>query len=66
VLTLREGRRREVRRMFAELGYDVIRLRRVRYGPIRLGDLPAGEWRELDERELNALRRVKRAGDDEG
>jgi 16S rRNA U516 pseudouridylate synthase RsuA-like enzyme len=52
--------------MFAELGYDVIRLRRVRYGPIRLGDLPAGEWRELDERELNALRRVKRAGDDEG
>jgi pseudouridine synthase len=66
VLTLREGRRREVRRMFAELGYDVIRLRRVRYGPIRLGDLPTGEWRELDERELDALRRVKRAGDDEG
>jgi pseudouridine synthase len=66
VLTLREGRKREVRRMFAELGYDVIRLRRVRYGPIRLGDLPAGEWRELDERELDALRRVKRAGDDKG
>jgi 23S rRNA pseudouridine2605 synthase len=66
VLTLREGRKREVRRMFAELGYDVIRLRRVRYGPIRLGDLPTGEWRELDERELAALRRVKRAGDDKG
>jgi 23S rRNA pseudouridine2605 synthase len=66
VLTLREGRKREVRRMFAELGYDVIRLRRVRYGPIRLGDLPTGEWRELDERELAALGRVKRAGDDKG
>jgi 23S rRNA pseudouridine2605 synthase len=66
VLTLREGRTREVRGMFAERGDDVIRLRRVRYGPIRLGDLPTGEWRELDERELAALGRVKRAGDDKG
>lgn len=64
VLTLQEGRKREVRRMFAELGYKVIRLRRVRYGPIRLGDLPTGEWRALDARELEALRRVKRAGQD--
>lgn len=66
VLTLREGRKREVRRMFAELGYDVKRLRRVRYGPIRLDELPSGEWRALDERELESLRRVKRLGDDKG
>lgn len=64
VLTLQEGRKREVRRMFAELGHNVLRLRRVRYGPIRLGDLPPGEWRALDERELAALRRVKLAGED--
>ncbi|HEX2166762.1 MAG TPA: pseudouridine synthase [Longimicrobiales bacterium] len=64
VLTLQEGRKREVRRMFAELGYRVVRLRRVRYGPIRLGDLHPGEWRALDERELESLRRVKRAGED--
>jgi 23S rRNA pseudouridine2605 synthase len=63
VLTLREGRKREVRRMFAELGYDVKRLRRVRYGPIRLDDLPLGEWRALEEREVAALRRVTRAAD---
>lgn len=64
VLTLQEGRKREVRRMFAELGHDVKRLRRVRYGPIRLGDLQPGEWRALDDRELAALRRVRRAGED--
>lgn len=64
VLTLREGRKREVRRMFAELGYEVVRLRRVRYGPIRLGDLPVGEYRALDARELESLRRVNRAGED--
>ena len=64
VLTLQEGRKREVRRMFGALGHRVIRLRRVRYGPIRLGDLAPGEWRALDARELEALRRVKRAGED--
>ncbi|HEX6132559.1 MAG TPA: pseudouridine synthase [Longimicrobiales bacterium] len=63
VLTLREGRKREVRRMFAELGYQVRRLRRVRYGPIRLGRLGSGEWRALEPREMDALRRLARAGD---
>lgn len=58
VLTLREGRKREVRRMFGELGYDVKRLRRVRYGPIRLHELPVGEWRALEPREIAALRRL--------
>jgi 23S rRNA pseudouridine2605 synthase len=64
VLTLQEGRKREVRRMFSELGYEVKRLRRVRYGPIRLGELQPGEWRALDAGELAALSRVKRAGED--
>src|SRR5690606_40719109 len=64
VLTLKEGRKREVRRMFAELGYRVVRLRRVRYGPIKLGDLESGEWRALEPRELDALRRVTSAADD--
>ena len=54
-LTLEEGRNREVRRMFAALGYPVRRLVRVRYGPVRLGHLPAGGWRELEEAEVRAL-----------
>jgi 23S rRNA pseudouridine2605 synthase len=56
-LTLREGRKREVRRMLAQVGHTVTRLRRVRYGPIRLGTLRVGEWRHLEERELTALQK---------
>jgi 23S rRNA pseudouridine2605 synthase len=62
-LILREGRKREVRRMLAAVGHTVVRLRRVRYGPIRLGSLPLGKWRHLEERELAALRRATKAQD---
>lgn len=55
-LVLREGRKREVRRMLEAVGHPVRRLRRVRFGPIELGDLPAGEWRPLTAGEVRALR----------
>lgn len=58
MVTVREGRRREVRRMFEAVGHAVVRLSRVRYGPIKLGNLPAGQLRPLDERELAALHRI--------
>lgn len=57
-LVLTEGRKREVRRMLSEVGHPVMRLRRVRYGPVSLGDLPRGEWRELTKEEIAALKRV--------
>lgn len=53
---LREGRKREVRRLFEAAGARVNRLIRVRYGPIALPrDLAAGSWRELPPREVEGL-----------
>lgn len=54
-LTIREGRKRQVRRMFSAVGHDVLRLRRIRIGRLLLGDLPAGEWRRLDEEAIARL-----------
>jgi 16S rRNA pseudouridine516 synthase len=46
-LTLTEGRFHQVRRMFAAGGAHVLTLHRARFGSLELGDLPAGQWREL-------------------
>ena len=47
VVTLTEGKNREIRRLFKALGHEVTRLRRIQYGPFILGDLQPGAWREL-------------------
>jgi 23S rRNA pseudouridine2605 synthase len=59
-LTIREGRKRQVRRMCEALGHPVRALRRVRIGPISDRRLKPGEWRELMEQEIAALRRASR------
>jgi pseudouridine synthase len=55
LLTLREGRKRQIRRALAALGHPVRRLVRVRLGPLRLGSLACGEARPLSGREHHAL-----------
>lgn len=54
-LTLHEGRYHQVRRMFAAVGNHVESLHRVSVGGLALGDLPAGEWRMLEEGEIAAI-----------
>ena len=46
-VTLTEGKNREIRRLFKALGHEVIRLRRIQFGPFEIGDLPPGAWREI-------------------
>jgi 23S rRNA pseudouridine2605 synthase len=53
---LKEGKYREIRRLFQILGYSVERLVRTKIGPIRLGELPVGKWRTLSEAELKSLK----------
>jgi len=55
-VVLHEGRKRQIREVAKLLGYQVLRLIRVREGPLTLGDLPAGEWRLLSEQEVEQLR----------
>jgi 23S rRNA pseudouridine2605 synthase len=54
-LVLLEGRKREVRRLLEAVGHPVRWLRRVRFGPQKLGALPKGAWRDLTAREVAAL-----------
>ena len=64
-LSLREGKKREVRRMLWAVGHKVLRLKRISYGPIKLGRLPEGKWRKLTDAELRLLpgksKRARRA-----
>lgn len=55
-ITVHEGRYRQVRRMLDEVRHSVLRLIRIRYGPIELGDIPPGKYRHLTPEEIKRLR----------
>ena len=56
LVTIHEGRNRQVRRMCAMAGMQVIRLIRIREGSLQLGDLPCGKWRYLTKSEVTSLK----------
>jgi 23S rRNA pseudouridine2605 synthase len=57
-ITIREGRKHQVKRMLETVGHPVIKLLRIRMGSLSLGDLQPGEFRFLTDREANALRQL--------
>ena len=58
LVTIHEGRYRQVRRMFEAVGHQVVSLKRVGFGPIQLGDLPRGQWRRLTDAEVKRLKEL--------
>ncbi len=55
LLTIHEGKNRQVRRMLSALGHDTLRLIRVKIGKLTIDGLAPGQWRFIDERELDRL-----------
>lgn len=54
-MTIREGRYHQVKRMCTQVGHPVLKLKRIAYGPLRLGRLGPGAWRDLSREELHDL-----------
>ncbi len=57
-LTIHEGRKHQIKRMLEALGHRVMRIKRIRFGPLDLGDLPVGACRFATDAEANALRAI--------
>lgn len=58
MVTIHEGRYRQVRRMFEAVGHQVVQLKRVGFASVQLGDLPRGQWRRLTDAEIKRLKEL--------
>ncbi len=56
LVSIHEGRNRQVRRMFEAVNHQVVLLRRVQFGPLKLGDVQRGQWRHLTADEVRLLK----------
>ena len=65
IFVLNEGRNRQIRRMCEEVGLEVLRLKRTEIAGVKLGMLPQGKWRPLNEREMRRLTNITQKGRDE-
>ena len=57
LITIKEGKHHQVKRSFAKVGHPVKYLKRVKFGPLSLGELPSGQYRHLSQEELKELKR---------
>lgn len=62
---IQEGRNRQIRKMCAVVGLDVLRLKRIEIAGVKLGGLKSGSWRELNERELTRLENISKERQEE-
>ena len=58
LISIHEGKNRQVRKMISAINHQVVHLKRVRFGPVSLDDLPSGQWRKLTEEEVRKLKRL--------
>ncbi|MFA5513744.1 MAG: pseudouridine synthase [Sphaerochaetaceae bacterium] len=58
-ITLTEGKNREIRKIFSHFGYNIVSLKRLRIGPILLGDLKEGRYKGITKNQIDALLRGK-------
>lgn len=58
-IILSQGLNRQIRRMSSALGYEVVKLKRIKIMNIELGDLPVGKWRYLNEEEMAYIKKLK-------
>jgi 23S rRNA pseudouridine2605 synthase len=58
-IVVTEGRNRLVKRMFSTIGHPVLKLKRIEYGPIQLGNLPFGQFRFLTPEEMEKLKKIE-------
>jgi 16S rRNA U516 pseudouridylate synthase RsuA-like enzyme len=57
-ITLKEGRNRQVKKMFEKFGYFVQKLHRAKYGNVPIGNIKIGTWRYLETKEINDLKNL--------
>ena len=65
IFVLNEGRNRQIRRMCEAVGLEVLRLKRTESAGVKLGMLPQGKWRPLNEREMRRLTNITQKGREE-
>ena len=62
LITIHEGRNRQVKRMFDAVGHPVVSLKRIAVGSLNIGGLAPGQWRELTEKERKSLQKIAKGG----
>ena len=63
IFIIHEGRNRQIRRMCESVNLEVLRLKRTEIAGVKLGMLPKGRWRDLNEREMRRLENITKKGD---